>query len=167
MGKIKYENISGLHLELTTKCNACCPMCSRNFKGSLRKDLKMGELSLEDCKKIMPPDFIKQLKLISVCGVYGDPIHAKDLLEILKYIYSCNQTVDIDIYTNGSVHDTSFWENLAEVVKPYNGTVVFGIDGIGDVHSLHRCNTNYDTIIKGRLFIFPLAPGGRGCPEAP
>lgn len=35
----KYENIKGLHLELTTKCNAMCPMCNRNFRGRVRKKL--------------------------------------------------------------------------------------------------------------------------------
>lgn len=55
----KYENIKGLHLELTTKCNAMCPMCNRNFRGRVRKKLPIIELSLDDIKKILNPDFIK------------------------------------------------------------------------------------------------------------
>ncbi len=52
MGKgFVYDYISGLHLELTTKCNAMCPMCNRNFKGKMRKDLSILELTLNDIKK--------------------------------------------------------------------------------------------------------------------
>ena len=39
--------------------------------------------------------------MISICGVYGEPICDKDLKAILKYSYECNNNVDIDIYTNG------------------------------------------------------------------
>lgn len=40
MEKFKFSEIKGLHIELTTKCNACCPMCSRNFKGKTHEGLK-------------------------------------------------------------------------------------------------------------------------------
>ena len=106
MGKgFVYDYISGLHLELTTKCNAMCPMCNRNFKGKVRKDLSILELTLNDIKKILKPNFIKKLNLISICGVYGEPICNKDLKAILKYFYECNNNVDIDIYTNGGLYD--------------------------------------------------------------
>lgn len=144
----KYENIKGLHLELTTKCNAMCPMCNRNFRGRVRKKLPIIELSLDDIKKILNPDFIKQLELISICGVYGDPICNKYLKSILNYLYECNCNIDIDVYTNGDLYDNDWWENLAITHKNHNFTVIFGIDGIGEIHSLHRCNTNYDKIIS-------------------
>ena len=143
-----YENIRGMHLELTTKCNAMCPMCNRNFKGKVRENLPILELSLNDIKKILEPNFLKQLKLISLCGVYGEPICNKDFKAILKYFYTCNPKVDIDIYTNGDLYDDLWWANLAMIVKNYNCTVIFGIDGINDVHSLHRCNTKYERVIN-------------------
>ena len=80
-----FNEIKGLHLELTTRCNAMCPMCNRNFKGKTRKELPDLELTLKDIKKILVSDFLKQLELISICGVYGDPICNNDLKLILKY----------------------------------------------------------------------------------
>ena len=59
-----YDYISGLHLELTTKCNAMCPMCNRNFKGKMRKDLSILELTLNDIKKILKPNFIRNKRTI-------------------------------------------------------------------------------------------------------
>ncbi len=149
-----YEEIRGLHLELTTKCNAMCPMCNRNFKGKVREALPILELTLEDIKKILSPEFLRQLKLISLCGVYGDPLCNTHFKEILKYLYICNPYLDIDIYTNGDFYDEDWWKELALMVKDYNCTVIFGIDGIGKTHSLHRCNTNYDNIIaNAAMFI--------------
>lgn len=78
-----------------------------------------------------------------MCGVYGEPICAKDLKAIIKYFYDCNKNIDIDLYTNGGLYDVNWWRDLADIMKGYNGTVTFGIDGIGEVHSMHRCNTNY------------------------
>ena len=76
----------------------------------------------------MNVDFIKKLKLISLCGVFGEPTCNSDLFEILNYIYSINKDVVINIYTNGSTHDEEWWKSLAQVHK--NGSVVFGIDGL-------------------------------------
>lgn len=143
-----YEKIKGLHLELTTKCNANCPMCNRNFKGKKREKLAILELSINDIKKLLPIEFIKKLELVSLCGVYGDPICNKDLKQIIEYFYECNQEIDIDLYTNGSLYDSNWWIDLAKIMKKHRGTVIFGIDGIGETHSLHRCNTNYDKVIN-------------------
>lgn len=146
--KSYFENISGIHIELTTKCNAMCPMCNRNYKGKRREKLPLLELSLIDIKKILKKDFLKQIKLISLCGVYGEPICNKYLKDIIKYLYECNENLQIDLYTNGSLYDESWWEDLAYIMKPYNGNVIFGIDGDNNTHSLHRCNTDYNKIIK-------------------
>lgn len=143
-----YEKITGVHLELTTKCNAMCPMCNRNFKGKIRENLPILELSLNDIKTILTPDFVSQLKLVSLCGVYGEPICNSELKEIIKYLYFCNEKLDIDLYTNGSLYGKSYWEDLAHIMKNHNGTVIFGIDGLGDIHSLHRCNTNFEKVIE-------------------
>lgn len=145
--KFNYNKITGVHLELTTKCNAMCPMCNRNYKGKVRDDLPILELDLQQIKTIFTPDFVKQLKLISLCGVYGEPICNNYLFDILTYFYECNPELDIDIYTNGGIHNISWWRNLANIMKNHNGNVIFGIDGIGETHSLHRCNTNYETVL--------------------
>ena len=143
-----YDNVTGLHLELTTKCNAMCPMCNRNFKGKPRDDLPISELTVKDIKTLLEPEFLKKLKLISVCGVYGEPICDRDLKKILRYIYKCNPNVDIDIYTNGGLYDEEWWSDLAKIMKKHNGTVIFGIDGVDETHSLHRRNTDFNTVIR-------------------
>ena len=146
MDCISYNRITGMHLELTTKCNALCPMCARNYKEKVRDKLPLVELSLENCKQIFCYDFIKQLDLISICGVFGDPINAVELIEIIDYFYECNQNIRINLYTNGSLHSTDWWKRLAKSIK--NGYVIFGIDGIGKTNSIYRIGTEYDKVIE-------------------
>ena len=66
-----YENIKEIHLEITQRCNASCPMCDRNENGGvvnkhIRSDLQ--ELTLDDCIDIFPADFVGQLKNMYMCG---------------------------------------------------------------------------------------------------
>jgi len=47
------------------------------------------------------------------------------------------------MHTNGSGRSIEWWQALAKI----NVTVIFGIDGLKDTHSLYRINTNWDKII--------------------
>lgn len=152
-----FKDIKSVHLEVTTKCNANCPMCDRNIFGVVRPGLQITELTLNDCKKIFLPTFLKQLALISMCGVYGDPILAKDLLKIIEYIRSNNSELEIDIYTNGSIRSVPWWKKLAQVIG--NGKVIFGIDGLEDTNHIYRRGTKFSAIINNaKAFI---QEGGR------
>ena len=82
----RYEDITTVHLEVTQRCQAACPMCDRNQNGGPdNRHITNAELSLEDCKRIFKPDFIRQLKTMYMCGNLGDPIVARDTLEIFQY----------------------------------------------------------------------------------
>jgi MoaA/NifB/PqqE/SkfB family radical SAM enzyme len=59
-----YEDIREIHLEITQRCNASCPMCDRNENGGavnkhIREDLQ--ELSLEDCETT-------SVNITQICG---------------------------------------------------------------------------------------------------
>ena len=43
-----------------------------------------AELSLDDAKRMFSPEFIKQLNVMYMCGNLGDPIVARDTLEIFE-----------------------------------------------------------------------------------
>ena len=85
----KYEDVRAIHLEITEKCQAACPMCDRNIHGGKdNPNLGMHELSLLDIQTMMPPHFVKQLERIYMCGNFGDPIVATDTLEVFQYFRS-------------------------------------------------------------------------------
>ena len=80
-----YTDIREVHLEVTQRCQAACPMCDRNENGGVdNRHIDNSELSLDDCKRIFSPEFVKQLKTMYMCGNLGDPIIAHDTLEIFK-----------------------------------------------------------------------------------
>jgi MoaA/NifB/PqqE/SkfB family radical SAM enzyme len=49
------ENVKRLHIELSSRCNASCPACSRNYSGGpVASDLELTELSIDDIKRMVP-----------------------------------------------------------------------------------------------------------------
>lgn len=144
----KFDEIIDLHLELTSNCQAKCPMCARNHHGGLVNPLiKIQSLNLLDIQKIIDINFIKQLDTILMCGNFGDPIINDELIPIIKYFVDNNADIGIDIHTNGSARSIEWWKTLAKVL-PKRHTVHFAIDGLNDTHHLYRIGTNFDKIIE-------------------
>lgn len=137
------ENIKSVHLEVTSKCQASCPMCARNIQGLDNPWLELDEISLVQFKEWFPVDFIKQLDRLFMCGNLGDPIIARDTLEIFQYLRTVNPNISLGMNTNGSARNKEWWQSLAQT----NVKVIFGVDGLEDTHALYRIGTNFDKII--------------------
>ena len=137
--------IRDIHLEITNKCQARCPMCARRTQGGpINPNMVLDEIDLETFKKWFDESFISQLWNLYMCGNLGDPVVAQDTLEIFKYIRSVNSTITLSMHTNGSARDLKWWKELAKL----NVTVIFGIDGLEDTHKLYRVDTDWSKIIK-------------------
>jgi MoaA/NifB/PqqE/SkfB family radical SAM enzyme len=144
----KYNELKTVHLEITDKCNAACPMCARNINGGEdNPQLPNTELSLADIQKIFEPAFIAQLDRLFMCGNFGDPIAAKDTLEIFRYFRQHNDKMMLSLHTNGSAKTEEWWTELAHTLGR-KGYVVFSVDGLADTNHLYRQNTNFDKIMK-------------------
>jgi MoaA/NifB/PqqE/SkfB family radical SAM enzyme len=139
-----YTDLKSVHLEVTSKCQARCPMCPRRINGGmLNPMITLDEISLEKFKTWFDIDFIKQLNDFNLCGNLGDPIIAQDTLEIFKYLRKHNPNLILIMHTNGSARNNVWWQALAKV----NVRVTFGIDGLEDTHALYRIGTDFDKII--------------------
>jgi MoaA/NifB/PqqE/SkfB family radical SAM enzyme len=150
-----YHDLRTLHLEITQRCNASCPQCARFMPdGSLKPALPLAELTLEDITVIVPPDLVRQLGFIYLCGNYGDPIVARDTLKVLEYFRHCHPKIRLRIHTNAGARDSNWWSRLATLVD----CCVFGIDGLEDTNHLYRRGTRWKRIVENaRAFI---AAGG-------
>lgn len=155
----KYEDITTVHLEVTQHCQASCPMCDRNVNGGqVNPHLSLDELSLEDCKHIFKPEFIRQLKTLYMCGNYGDPIVARDTLEIFRYFRENNPQLWLSMNTNAGARDPAWWNDLAKIFGRM-GTVIFSVDGLSDTNHIYRQGVNWPTVERSmKSFI---AAGGR------
>ena len=144
-----YDEVRIIHLELTHRCNAACPMCARNvFGGAINPSMPLSELTLADIKKILLPDFVAGLKRIYACGNYGDPMVAGDCLEIFRYLREQGPDLNLCMHTNGSARRAPWWTELANIMKPGPHYLRFGIDGLEDTNHLYRRGTDWKTIMR-------------------
>ncbi len=141
----KLEDIRDIHLEVTSKCQARCPMCPRRINGGpLNPLITLDEITLTQFKKWFPSNFVIQLDSLFMCGNLGDPIIAQDCVEIYSYLRESNPNIKLSMHTNGSARSQKFWKQLADLkVK-----VTFGIDGLEDTHSIYRIDTDFNKIIE-------------------
>ena len=155
-GFFRYADVRQVHFELTSRCQAACPMCARNIQGGrTRGNIPMQDISLAEFEAWFSDDFLARLGLIRLCGNFGDPIIAKDCLPIVERFRAINPDAAIVMNTNGSARDEAFWEGLAQ-----NGvTIRFGIDGArAESHERYRRKTDFDRILaNARTFV---AAGG-------
>ena len=139
---LRLEQIHGVHVELTTKCNARCPMCMRNYRGyDYNSGYPVTELGLIDLKHILNPEFLKQIDYVNFNGNLGDFALSSCALQIVEYLVEHN--IKININTNGSLRSPNWWKRLA-LPKVEIG---FALDGLEDTHTLYRQDTNWRRII--------------------
>jgi MoaA/NifB/PqqE/SkfB family radical SAM enzyme len=137
-----------VHLEMTDRCNASCPQCARNKNGGVENPrLPLKEISLTQFKSFFTPAQLRKLKRLYMCGNYGDPIVAKDTLEIFRYLREANSSMTLAMNTNASARSTEWWIELAKIYGEY-GNVKFGIDGLSDTHHLYRRGTDFNKILE-------------------
>jgi len=141
-----YEDIRVIHLENTQNCQASCPMCDRNQNGgAVNPHINLDELTIEDAKLIFPVEFVKQLNTLYMCGNLGDPIIAKDTLEIFEYFRENNSNIWLSMNTNAGARDKDWWHELAKIYGK-KGTVIFSIDGLKDTNHIYRQGVVWENV---------------------
>lgn len=153
------DDIRTVHLEITQRCQAACPMCDRNQNGGqLNPHIDLSELTLADCQRIFDPGFIRQLNTMYMCGNLGDPIIADDTLEVFRYFRQHNDRMWLSMNTNGGARSPEWWQELAKIMGR-NGTVIFSVDGLKDTNHIYRQNVQWESV--ERSFTSFIAAGGR------
>ena len=144
-----YDELRIIHLELTHRCNAACPMCARNVNGgAINPDMPLSELSLADVKAILLPELIGRLKRIYACGNYGDPMVARDCIEVFRYLREHGPKLNLCLHSNGSARRPEWWRELAGIMKQGPHYLRFGIDGLEDTNHLYRRGTDWKTVMR-------------------
>ena len=93
---------------------------------------------------MFPASFIKQLQKIYMCGNYGDPMVAKDTLEIFQFFRETEPSLFLSMFTNGSGRSSPWWKNLAKTIDE----VHFSIDGLEDTNAIYRRGTHFQKIME-------------------
>ena len=143
-------------IELSSRCNASCPACSRNIGGGpIAPGFTPEDLSLNDIKNMFDMEVLKNIELINYCGNLGDPGMNKDLFEIVSYIKdNASSKLSQTIRTNGGMRTPEFWSKLGEFFQkkfepshPFaHSGVVFGVDGLADTNHIYRRGVVWDKV---------------------
>ena len=143
-----YFKVDEYQLEITTYCNAACPQCPRNISGGeVNPYLALQHLSRESINRAFTKELCSRVRQIFFCGSYGDPIVHPDFLDILKDFRAKNPTLWLYLHTNGGVHNSEWWRELAQILNGY-GKVDFGIDGLEDTNHLYRRGVKFEKAIN-------------------
>jgi MoaA/NifB/PqqE/SkfB family radical SAM enzyme len=142
-----FQELERVQIEITNRCQASCPMCLRNIHGGIENpSLMPADWSLEDFVSIFNKEVLSQIKQITFCGDFGDPIINNSLIEMCRYVKE-NSNVFVSINTNGGARNKEWWKQLATAL-PRAHNVVFALDGLEDTHNLYRIGTDYSNILK-------------------
>jgi len=154
---ISIDDIREINIELSSHCNARCPLCIRNYHGfPYNSGYEETHLSLTRLKEIVPESVVAQLDHVMVNGDYGDMLMNPETPEILAWFREHGKkNLNIDVFTNGGARGREFWESLG----PLGLDINFCIDGLEDTHHIYRQNTLYETVIRNAGYY--IAAGGR------
>lgn len=143
------------HIEISSKCALRCPRCARE---EVPSSLTQTELSLEFFKETFSKEFIlDNVEKITFCGDDGDPIYAKDLINVIRYFKDI-KPVKFVIVTNGSYKKPSWWKELASVLD-VNDHIHFSLDGWDqESNEKYRVNSDWQSIINGVTTLRKFSP---------
>lgn len=167
--------IGRLHIELSSRCNASCPACSRNLAGGpVAPELVLTELTLEDIKQMFPPEILQNVIGINFCGNLGDAGTARDLLPILEYFKSMTKRKHyaFQVRTNGGMKSPKHWAELGKFFAnmPYPkdnhvfslSGIVFSVDGLEDTNHIYRRGVQWDKLYANMKAYSDNGGHGRG-----
>ena len=143
-----FEELKTVHLEITSVCQAGCPMCARNYHGGQDNPLIVNtNWTIAEFITIFNKEVLTKLETFHFCGNFGDPILNSDLVKMCSYLKDNKPEIRVHIHTNGSAKNINWWKELVDAL-PADHNVIFALDGLEDTHSIYRIGTDFNKIIN-------------------
>ena len=149
-----FNTVREFHVEISSRCNAACPMCARNqLGGATKPDLKQEDWHKTLIPKVFDSRF-KNLRNVLFCGTHGDPAVAPQSLDAVQHLKT-NFNTTIEFFSNASTRNTDWWYELGKLLQQKieddhyrNYDIgIFSIDGLEDTNKLYRRQTHWDIIM--------------------
>lgn len=133
------------HIEISSICPLKCPRCSRN---EMSDTLVNAQLYLSFFQDNFTKDLLADVHRISFCGNDGDPIYAKDFLEVVEFLKNAKPDLEIYIVTNGSYRSKQWWSRLANTLNEHD-QIHFSLDGWDqESNQTYRVNSDWSSILE-------------------
>ena len=138
------DEVEELEIEMSTLCNARCPLCYRNYKSFVNSPYNKPLIRpFEDI--VQQLDQYINLKYIMIVGSMSEPTLYPNFLQLVQYLKTRN--IKIEICTNGDTKDDDFWNKLGLMLDDCD-EVYFTICGSTQkMHEHYRKNTNLENIL--------------------
>ena len=137
------DNLHAVDLEISSTCNAACPVFIRRDHGILA-DFEQQMRTLEEVKRIFE-GVAHQIQRLTLCGNYGDPMTCAEIVPKCEWFKEQNKYVTISIATNGGIGSPAQYQRLGQL----GVNIIFGVDGAStETLQLHRVNVNFDRVIE-------------------
>ena len=78
------EKLLSVDFEISSTCQAVCPVCSRTTDGKLQ-EFKQVTKTLSEVQTILG-DLVPQLQMMTFCGNYGDTMACTEIVEICQWL---------------------------------------------------------------------------------
>ena len=144
----KLEDVKKFEIELSSHCNARCPLCIRQVTGTdkERVGFHKGHITLEQIKKLVNQLPTPKQVVFYFGGVGGDPMMNPEVVDIFRYCVERVRGVYMD--TNASLRSKDVWHELGVITKlNENSSVTFSIDGLQDTNHIYRIQTDWNKIM--------------------
>lgn len=146
--QLDLSTIEVAELDLTTMCNARCPLCFRQSKSfpARFQNLKFCRPASEIVSQLEKD--LPALKTIFLIGQMSEPTTHPEFLDIVKCLKE-TMHLKVKICTNGGLHDEQYWSDIGLLLDQSNDEVWFSICGsTEEMHSRYRVGTSLQTILK-------------------
>ena len=142
--KLDNKSIEIIELDLTTMCNARCPLCfrhSQQFPEKFKKPFWRPLSQIVDQLKTFP-----QLATVYLIGQMSEPTTHPEFLDLVRTFKSMK--LKIKICSNGDLHDDEYWQQLGHLLDN-DDRVWFTLCGATQtVHEHYRVGTHLDAILQ-------------------
>jgi len=144
-----------IQVELTTKCNAMCPMCARvdeaRAKGQYLNPYMPFEadMKFETWVSMFDSWTLSKVHKIDHTPVFGDPLASNIFLDTVEWIAKKNPNITVSANTNASLRTPDYWRELGKILS-FNkeNHISFSIDGLEDTNHLYRRMTKWEKIME-------------------
>lgn len=139
--------VKELHIENTSLCNAGCAMCARNICGKgVANTYTPSNMSFDSFQSRVTVN-ITNLEKVMFCGNLGDPCADNGLLDKIRWLKGIRPNCVVGLNTNGSIQNTQWWTQLAQLLTGVYDYVVFSIDGLEDTNHIYRTGVRWDKVM--------------------
>lgn len=141
--QLKKEDVLEIELDLTGTCNLDCPLCTRNYINA-KHLLKYNERSVEEIIKQL--DEYPNIKNCCMAGIISEPTLYKRFFELIKYLVG--REIELEIYSNASVHTTDWWAQLAKLVSPRDKVFFTVCGSTQELHEKYRVGSSLKKVLE-------------------